>query len=113
MHTRGNLMAELRKVHSVLARQTDGDAQRVLLTLDATIGQNGLAQARAFTEAVRCDGVFLAKLDGTARGGIVLAVAHELKLPILFIGTGEQPDDVAPFHPREFVDALFASNDAG
>ena len=113
MHTRGNLMAELRKVHSVLARQTDGDAQRVLLTLDATIGQNGLAQARAFTETVRCDGVFLAKLDGTARGGIVLAVAHELKLPILFIGTGEQPDDVAPFHPREFVDALFASNDAG
>jgi fused signal recognition particle receptor len=106
-------MAELRKVHEVLSRQTEAGNQKVLLTLDALIGQNGLAQARAFTEAVKCDGVFLAKMDGTARGGIVLTIADELKLPILFIGTGEQPDDIAPFQPREFVDALFASNDPG
>ena len=113
LHTRSNLMAELRKVHEVLSRQTEAGNQKVLLTLDALIGQNGLAQARAFTEAVKCDGVFLAKMDGTARGGIVLTIADELKLPILFIGTGEQPDDIAPFQPREFVDALFASNDPG
>ncbi len=113
LHTRGNLMAELRKVHKVLERQTVAGNQKVLLTLDAMIGQNGLAQARAFTEAVTCDGVFLAKLDGTAKGGIVLAITDELKLPILFIGTGEQPDDIAPFQPREFVDALFASTDTG
>ena len=108
MHTRVNLMEELKKVHRVLSRQEGGDSQRVLLTLDATVGQNGLMQARSFTEAVRCDGVFLAKLDGTAKGGIVLAIAEELKLPVLYIGTGEQPDDVAPFDSHDFVEGLFA-----
>ena len=108
LHTKVNLMEELKKVHRVLSRQGAADSQRVLLTLDATIGQNGLVQARTFTEAVHCDGVFLAKLDGTAKGGVMLAIADELKLPILYIGTGEQIDDMAPFDPTEFVDSLFA-----
>ena len=109
LHTRVNLMEELKKMHRVVSRQGNPESQRVLLTLDATIGQNGLVQARSFTEAVRCDGVFLAKLDGTAKGGIVLAIAEELALPVLYIGTGEQPEDIAPFDPSDFVEALFTS----
>ena len=80
----------------------------MVLALDATTGQNGLIQARAFTEALRCDGVFLAKLDSSAKGGIVFAIASELRIPVLFIGTGEQPDDIAPFDPETFVESLFA-----
>ena len=113
LHTKHNLMEELKKIQRVLSRQEGGDSQRVLLTLDATTGQNGLIQARSFTEAVRCDGVFLAKLDGTAKGGIVLAIAQELKLPVLYIGTGEQPDDIASFEPNDFVEALFTPLDDG
>ena len=111
LHTRVNLMEELKKMHRVVSRQGNPESQKVLLTLDATIGQNGLVQARSFTEAVRCDGVFLAKLDGTAKGGIVLAIAEELALPVLYIGTGEQPEDIAPFDPSDFVEALFTSPD--
>ena len=81
---------------------------QVILTLDATTGHNGLAQAKAFKDAVGCTGIFLAKLDGTARGGIALAIKQELQVPILFIGTGERLDDLAPFDPREFIDALLA-----
>ncbi len=106
-HTKVNLMKELEKIRRVLTRQGGGDSQRVLLTLDATTGQNGLFQARSFVEAVDCDGVYLAKLDGTAKGGMVLSIADELRLPVLFIGTGEQPEDIAVFDAREFVDALF------
>ena len=113
LHTKHNLMEELKKIQRVLSRQEGGDSQRVLLTLDATTGQNGLIQARSFTEAVRCDGVFLAKLDGTARGGIVLAIAQELKLPVLYIGTGEQPDDIASFEPNDFVERLFTPLEDG
>ena len=109
LHTKVNLMEELKKIQRVLSSQGSRDSQRVLLTLDATTGQNGLFQARSFTEAIRCDGVFLAKLDGTAKGGVVLAIADELKLPVLYIGTGEQPDDIAFFDPVEFVDTLFDS----
>ena len=109
LHTRSNLMEELKKIHRVVSRQRSGDSQRVLLTLDATVGQNGLIQAQSFVQAVSCDGVFLAKLDGTAKGGIVLAIAEQLKLPVLFIGTGEQPHDVAPFHAADFVEGLFAT----
>ena len=109
LHTKINLMQELKKIQRVLSRRDGGRVQRVLLALDATTGQNGLTQARAFAQALKCDGVFLAKLDGTAKGGVVLAIADELKLPVLFIGTGEQLDDVAPFEPRRFVDALFDS----
>lgn len=106
LHTKSNLMEELKKIQRVLSRQ-GGNTQRVLLTLDATTGQNGLSQARSFVDAVKCDGVFLAKLDGTAKGGIVLAIADELKLPVLYIGTGEMPEDIAQFEPGEFVDGLF------
>ena len=107
LHTKFNLMEELEKIQRVLSRQGGGGSQRVLLTLDATTGQNGLVQARSFAQAVKCDGVFLAKLDGTAKGGVVLAIAEELKLPVLYIGTGEQPGDVAPFDPHDFVEGLF------
>ena len=110
LHTRLNLMEELKKISRVLSRQ-GGESQRVLLTLDATTGQNGLAQARTFTEAVSCDGVFLAKLDGTAKGGVVLAIVQELNLPVLYIGTGEQPDDIAVFDAHDFVEGLFTAQE--
>jgi fused signal recognition particle receptor len=106
LHTQSNLMDELKKVRGVMVRQAGDFDQRVLLVIDGTTGQNGLMQARSFTEAVECDGVILTKLDGTARGGIVLAIAGELGLPVLFIGTGETLDDLAVFDPDEFVDAL-------
>ncbi len=107
LQNRTNLMQELRKVHRIAEQQAKGWAFHVLLALDATTGQNGLAQARSFTEAVKCDGVFLAKLDGSSKGGIVVAIAEELGLPVLYVGTGESPDDIAAFEPREFADALF------
>ena len=109
IHTRSNLMQELRKIRDVIERQEG--ALRVILTMDATTGQNGLVQARAFTDAIQCDGVFLAKLDGTAKGGVVLAIADELHLPVLFMGTGEQPDDIALFDPRDFVEGLFSTSE--
>ena len=111
LHTKTNLMAEARKIHSVIRRLEPSAPHEVLLALDATTGHNGLSQARAFTDALGCTGVFLAKLDGTARGGIVLAISRELGLPIHYIGTGEGMEDVAPFNPREFVEALLAPAD--
>jgi fused signal recognition particle receptor len=108
LHTKSNLMEELKKVHRVLNRLDPAAPHQVILTLDATTGHNGLAQAKSFTEAVGCTGIFLAKLDGTARGGIVLAIRQELQIPILFIGTGESLEDLAPFDPKEFVDSLLA-----
>ncbi len=107
LHTKSNLMEELKKIRRALSRQVEEDSQRVLLTLDATTGQNGLYQARAFVDAVKCDGVFLAKLDGTAKGGIAIAVADELGLPVLYVGTGERVADVAAFDPQAFAAALF------
>ena len=109
LHTRANLMAELRKVRNVIARQGVSRSQRVLLAMDATTGQNGLAQARTFLKDMRCAGVFLAKLDGSAKGGAALAIADELDLPILFVGVGESADDVAAFDPQAFVEGLFES----
>ena len=106
LQTKSNLMQELSKIKRVLERQDPSAPHQVILIMDATTGQNGLSQARSFTEAVDCTGIFLAKLDGTAKGGIVLAIKNELHLPILFIGTGEGIDDLAPFDPKEFVDAL-------
>ena len=108
LHTKSNLMDELSKIRRVLGRLEPTAPHEVLLTLDATTGQNGLTQARQFMEAVNCTGIFLAKLDGTARGGIVLAIRRELGLPILFIGTGERSQDIAPFDAEQFVDALLA-----
>jgi fused signal recognition particle receptor len=108
LHTKTNLMEELKKIYRVLHHLDEKAPHMVILTLDATTGQNGLTQAREFTKAVNCTGIFLTKLDGTARGGIVLTIASELALPILFIGTGEQVQDMVPFFPKEFVDALLA-----
>jgi fused signal recognition particle receptor len=104
MQTKHNLMEELKKIRMVISRA--GIEPQVLLVLDATTGQNGLSQARYFTEAVAVNGIFLAKLDSTAKGGIVLAIADELRIPISFVGTGQGLDDLAPFKAEEFVEAL-------
>jgi fused signal recognition particle receptor len=107
LQNKKNLMAELGKIRRVLERDT-GPIGEVLLVLDATAGQNGLAQARVFTETAGVTGIVLSKLDGTARGGIVIAVEQELGIPVKFIGVGEGIDDLIPFDPDEFVDALVA-----
>ncbi len=111
LHTKTNLMAEAKKIHSVIRRLDPTAPHEVLLALDATTGHNGLSQAQAFTNALGCTGVFLAKLDGSARGGIVLAITRELGIPISYIGTGEGVEDMAPFNSREFVEALLAPAD--
>jgi fused signal recognition particle receptor len=106
LHTKVNLMDELRKVRRV-AERPPGQLTEVLLVLDATTGQNGVVQARQFTEAVGVTGIVLTKLDGTAKGGVVLAIRSELGLPIKLVGVGEGPADLVPFDPVEFVEALF------
>jgi len=111
LHTKSNLMDELRKVRRVIAREIEGAPHETLLVLDAVTGQNGLAQARAFTADVEVTGVILTKLDGTARGGIVLAIAGELNLPIRFVGVGEGVEDLREFDPREFASALLAPSE--
>ena len=112
LHNKQNLMDELTKIRRVIERHLGRGPDEVALVLDATTGQNGLSQARAFIEAVEVTGVILTKLDGTARGGIVFAIASELGLPVRFIGTGERPEDLAPFEPGPFVDALLATPQA-
>jgi fused signal recognition particle receptor len=107
LHTRVNLMAELDKIRRVAAREVEGAPHEVLLVLDATVGQNGLSQAREFTNVAGVNGIVLTKLDGTAKGGIAVAIAHDLKLPIRYVGVGEAIDDLVPFSPEEYVDALF------
>jgi len=107
LHTRTNLMSELDKIRRVAGRAADGAPHDVLLVLDATVGQNGLAQAREFTSVAGVTGIVLTKLDGTAKGGIAVAIAHDLKLPIRYVGVGEGIDDLVPFSPQEYVDALF------
>jgi len=106
LHTKFNLMEELKKIKRVASRYDV--SQEALLVIDATTGQNGLTQARHFTEAVGVSEIFLAKLDGTAKGGIVLAICDELGIPITYIGTGEQLDDIAPFNADAFVEAIFS-----
>ena len=107
LHTKGNLMEEMKKIGRVLARLDETAPHEVLLVLDATIGQNGLVQAREFTNSIGCTGIVLTKLDGTSKGGVVLAIAEQLNLPVRFIGTGEGMEDLALFDPQEYVDALF------
>lgn len=107
LHTKSNLMAELEKMKRTAAKVVPGAPHDVLLVLDATTGQNGLAQARQFTGAVGVTGIVLTKLDGTAKGGIVVAITRELGLPIRFVGTGEKIDDLVPFDPATFVNSLF------
>ncbi|MGB9776642.1 MAG: signal recognition particle-docking protein FtsY [Anaerolineae bacterium] len=107
LHTRYNLMEELKKVRRVAARSVEGAPHETLLVLDATTGQNALSQARHFLEAVEVTGVILAKLDSTARGGMVFAIARELGLPVRFVGVGEGLDDLAPFDPDAFIQGLW------
>ena len=107
LHTRVNLMAELDKIRRITEREVPGAPHEVLLVLDATVGQNGLVQAREFAATAGVTGVVLTKLDGTAKGGIAIAIAHELKLPIRFVGVGEGIDDLLPFSADTYVDALF------
>jgi len=106
LHTKDQLMAELGKVRRVIDREAAGWQRRTLLVLDATTGQNALAQARTFSQVVPVDGVLLAKLDGTAKGGMAVAIARELGLPVLYLGVGETADDLVEFRPREFAAAL-------
>jgi fused signal recognition particle receptor len=107
LHTRANLMSELDKIRRVVGREVPGAPHEVLLVLDATVGQNGLNQAREFLAASGATGIVLTKLDGTAKGGVAIAIAHELHLPIRYVGLGEGLDDIAPFDVDEYVDALF------
>jgi fused signal recognition particle receptor len=106
LHTKDHLMAELSKVRRVIDREAADWQKRTLLVLDATTGQNALSQARTFSQVIPIDGVLLAKLDGTAKGGMVVAIARELKLPVLFLGVGEKAEDLVDFRPREFASAL-------
>ena len=106
LHTKFNLMEEMKKIKRVISRSDPQAPHEVFLVLDATTGQNGLAQAKYFTEAVDVTGIILTKLDGTAKGGIVLAICDQLKIPILYIGTGEGIDDIAPFNAQAFVEEL-------
>ncbi len=108
LHTQKPLMDELAKIRNVAARKIPGAPHEVLLVVDATTGQNAIQQAKVFTEAIEVTGIFLAKLDGTARGGIVIAIKDMLDIPVKFVGLGETPEDIAAFDPDEFVEALFA-----
>jgi len=108
LHTKSNLMEELKKIKRVVAKHDASAPHQVLLVIDATTGQNGLAQAKHFTEAVDVTDILLAKLDGTARGGIIFAICDQLRIPISYIGTGEKLEDMAVFDPEVFVNAIFS-----
>jgi fused signal recognition particle receptor len=108
LQTQKNLMAELTKIQQSIRKLAPTAPHEVLLVLDATTGQNGISQAQNFTQAVDCTGIVLAKLDGTAKGGVVVAIRQQVGLPVKYVGVGEKPEDLALFQPQEFVDALFA-----
>jgi fused signal recognition particle receptor len=107
LHTRANLMQELEKIRRIAAREIPGAPHETLLVLDATVGQNGLTQAREFMGVAGVTGIVLTKLDGTAKGGMAVAIAHDLRLPIRYVGVGEGIDDLLPFDAEEYADALF------
>ncbi len=109
LHTKHNLMEELKKIERVIAKANHGSPQEVLLVLDGTAGQNALAQAKAFNAAIPITSLAITKLDGTAKGGIVMRVARELSIPVRYVGLGEQPDDIMPFDPVAYVEAIFGS----
>jgi fused signal recognition particle receptor len=113
LQTQDPLMRQLTKIRTVVSKQVEGGPHEVFLVLDATSGQNALRQAEEFNRATGVTGIFLAKLDGTAKGGIVIAVKDVTDIPVKFIGVGETPDDVQAFDPDAFVDALFAAEEAG
>jgi len=110
LHTQEHLMRELQKIRDVISKRIDGAPHEVILVLDATTGQNGVNQAKHFTAAVKVSGIMLAKLDGTAKGGVVIAIKDQLGIPVKFIGLGETPDDIETFDPKRFVDALFGED---
>jgi fused signal recognition particle receptor len=107
LQTQQNLMQQLTKIHRVIGKQIPAAPHEVLLVLDATTGQNGISQARHFTDAVNCSGIVLAKLDGTAKGGVVVAIRSSVGLPVKYVGVGERPEDLTLFVPDDFVEALF------
>ena len=107
LHTKNNLMAELQKVHRVMDKKMPGAPHEVLLVLDGSTGMNAINQAREFHKAVKLTGLVITKLDGTSKGGAVVAIQRELGIPVKFIGVGEQPEDLQPFNPKEFAEALF------
>lgn len=107
LHTKSNLMQELSKIHRVIDKEIPGAPHQVLLVVDATTGQNGLAQAKEFAKAVNVTGIILTKLDGTAKGGIVFSIAKQLDVPVQYVGLGEKIDDLQPFDAQQFVEALF------
>ncbi len=107
LHTRVNLMNELEKIRRIASREVPGAPQEVLLVIDATVGQNGVTQAREFMDVAGVNGIVLTKLDGTAKGGVAVAIAQDLKLPIRYVGVGEGIDDLVPFSADEYVDGLF------
>ncbi len=107
LHTQEHLMRELTKIRDVVSKRIEGAPHEVLLVLDATSGQNAILQARNFGEAINVSGIVLAKLDGSAKGGVVIAIKEQLNIPVKFIGLGETPQDIEPFDPQRFVDALF------
>ena len=111
LHTKVNLMEELKKMRRIMGRELPGAPHEVLLVLDATTGQNAIAQARMFKDEIGVTGLILTKLDGTAKGGVVVRIAKELNIPLRYIGVGEQLDDLRPFRAGEFIEALFAQND--
>lgn len=108
LHTKSNLMEELKKINRAIDRKLPGAPHEVFLVIDATTGQNGLSQAKVFKEAVQISGIVLTKLDGTAKGGIVVAIQEQLQVPVRYIGVGEQLDDLQPFSPESYVEALFS-----
>ena len=110
LHNKTNLMEEVKKIRQVITGLDPRAPHEILLVLDATTGYNGLAQAKTFSSFVGCTGVFLSKLDGTAKGGVVLAIKKELELPIHYIGTGEQVQDMALFSAEQLIEAMFASS---
>ncbi len=111
LHTQDHLMRELGKIHKVVQRKIPGAPHEVLIVLDATIGQNAINQARVFSDHAAVTGIFLAKLDGSAKGGIVIGIRDQLGVPVKFVGLGETPTDVEPFDPGIFIDALFSGSD--
>jgi fused signal recognition particle receptor len=108
LQTQQNLMNELTKIERVIAKRIPEAPHEVLLVLDATAGQNGISQARGFAQAVKCTGIVLAKIDGTAKGGVIVPIRQQFGLPVKFVGVGEKAEDLAPFDPEAFVDALFS-----
>jgi fused signal recognition particle receptor len=110
LHNQTNLMQELTKIHRVIGKLIPEAPHEVILVLDATTGQSGIRQAEAFTKAVNCTGIVLAKIDGTAKGGVVVPIRQQVGLPVKYLGVGEQPEDLAPFEVDTFVEALFAES---